>query len=161
MSNSEGMDPQQHQIPRSLGPLVAQNISFFPAPPLILHTHSVDRARHLFALSREREVDTGPWPTTSWKQISTIKTSLLSHYPLWTPSSQSRLPVSSVLSSTVHSFCCNLVGTRFFWLFWNSVCRSDWAFTHKDHPASASWVSGWKARTTMSGVLLFFYSLDS
>ena len=31
------------------------------------------------------------------------------------------------------------------WLFWNSLCRPCWFWTHRDPPASASWVLGLKA----------------
>jgi len=41
------------------------------------------------------------------------------------------------------------VGSMKPWLAWNSLCRPDWPQTHRDPPASASLVLGWKVCSTM------------
>jgi hypothetical protein len=46
------------------------------------------------------------------------------------------------------------------WLSWNSLCRLVWPWTHRDPPASASWVLGLKVCTTtaqMESTVLFYY----
>ena len=41
------------------------------------------------------------------------------------------------------------------WLSWNSLCRPDWLHTHRDPPASASWVQGVQA---FNVYVIFFIS---
>ena len=41
------------------------------------------------------------------------------------------------------------------WLSWNSLSRPGWPHTHRDPPASASWVLGLKAYITTVQLLLF------